>query len=344
MTKRERVLASLRRQPLDAIPWQFDLTTVAANKVRAYFGTDDLLAATGDHFVCTGYTAGRGVTIPAPGSGLHRNEFGSVWRTGARDINVGDWGELVAHPLHGPSLAGYTFPDGTAPGRWDHVPALRAQYPAHFLMAYGAGLFQHAWGLCAFEDYLGYVASEPAFVAEVTARLADFSCAVTAQLAGQGADGIRFDDDWGFQHGLMIHPDHWRRVFKPQYRRIYQAAHDAGLVVMIHSCGNITDILPDLIEIGVQVVHAFQPEAMDVAFCRREFGTDLTFWGGLGSQSTIPLGTPDDVRREVRARLDLFHDGGYILAPAGAVPPEAPVDNIVAIIEMAQSQQAIALA
>ena len=135
-----------------------------------------------------------------------------------------------------------------------------------------------------------------------------------------------------------IRPETWRRIYKKHYRRIYGAARDAGLVVSIHSCGNITDILPDLAEIGVQVVHPLQPEAMDVERCRREYGKDLSFWGGLGSQSTLPFGAPEDVRREVRDRLRLFSDGGYILAPAGAAPAETPVENIVAILEEARAQ------
>jgi uroporphyrinogen decarboxylase len=341
VTKRERTLASIRRRALDAIPWQFDLTSVAAEKLRKYYGTDDLLAATGDHFVNTGFGPGRSseAKVPAPGPGLRRDEFGAVWRANAQDINVGDWGDLVSYPLHEPSLAGFKFPDGAAPGRWDRVPSLRAQYPDHFLMAYGSGLFENAWGLCGFENYLGYVLSEEDFVMEMTERLADFSCALTKQLAGLGADGIRFGDDWGFQDRLMVPPDVWRRIFKPQYRRIYEAAHDAGLVVMIHSCGNITEIVPDLIEIGVEVIHAFQPEAMDVDFCKREFGCDVAFWGGLGSQSTIPYGTPAQVRAEAERMIRLFAGGGYILAPAGAVPTETPVANMVAIVDAAQGQK-----
>jgi uroporphyrinogen decarboxylase len=251
---------------------------------------------------------------------------------------VGDWGELVSYPLREPSLRGHVFPDGAAPGRADGIAAVRAQYPDHFLVVGGSGLFEPAWALCGFENYLGYLLSDTGFVAELTERLADFSCALTAQLAGTGVDGIRFGDDWGFQDRLMVRPEVWRRLFKEPYRRVYGAARRLGIVVMIHSCGNITDILPDLIEVGVEVVHPLQPEAMDVAFCRREYGRDLTFWGGLGSQSTIPLGTPADVRREVRERLALFREGGYILAPAGAVPTDAPVENVVAIVEEAFAQ------
>jgi len=107
---------------------------------------------------------------------------------------------------------------------------------------------------------------------------------------------------------------------------------------MIHSCGNITALLPDLIDVGVQVVHPLQPEAMDVEQCQREFGKDLSFWGGLGSQSTLPLGTCEQVKTEVRHRLKLFRGGGYILAPAGAAPADTPAENIAAIVDTAQEQ------
>jgi len=340
MTKRERVLASVRRQPLDAIPWQFDLTTAIGQKLCAHYGTDDLLTATGDHLVWAGFREPAGFVAENPGEGLYRSEFGSVWARAPRDLSVGDWGELVSYPLREPSLQGYTFPDGAAAGRASGIPAVRQQYPDHLLVVGGAGLFEPAWALCGFENYLGYVMSDPGFVAELTERLADFSCALTEQLAGMGVDGIRFGDDWGFQDRLMVRPEVWRRLFKEQYRRTFGTARRLGLVVMIHSCGNITDILPDLIEVGVDVVHPLQPEAMDVPFCHREYGRDLSFWGGLGSQSTIPLGTVEDVRREVQQRLALFWNGGYILAPAGAVPTDAPVGNVVAIVDEAFGQLA----
>ncbi|MBI2298621.1 MAG: hypothetical protein HYU66_06660 [Armatimonadetes bacterium] len=338
MTKRELVHASIRRQPLDALPWQFDLTSAVRRKLSAYYGTDDLLTATGDHLVWAGFGEPEGYVAEPAGPGLYRSEFGSVWARAPRDLAVGDWGELVDYPLREPSLRGYTFPDGAAPGRARWIPAVRERHPDHFLTVGGVGLFEPAWALCGFQNYLGYLVSDPMFVAEVTERLAGFSCACTAQLAGLGVDGVRFGDDWGFQDRLMCRPEVWRRLFKPPYARIFAAARGLGLVVMVHSCGNITDILPDLIDCGVEVVHPLQPEAMDVAWCQREYGRDLTFWGGLGSQSTLPLGTADDVRREVRERLALFGDGGYILAPAGAAPTDTPVGNVVAVIEEAFGQ------
>jgi len=160
-------------------------------------------------------------------------------------------------------------------------------------------------------------------VEELTEGLAEFSCAVTRQLAGTGCDAIRFGDDWGFQDHLMIRPEQWRAIFKKYYARIYGTARSLGLIVSIHSCGNITEILGTWWRSACR--WCIPPaEAMDVERCRREFGKDLTFWGGLGSQSTLPLGSAEEVRREVRKRLDQFKGGGYILAPAGPHPAETP--------------------
>ena len=337
LTKRARVHATISRRGLDAIPWQFDLTRAVIERLQGCLGVSDAHAALDDHIVFAHPRRNDQHDLVA---GTIRDEFGATWRRSARDYAVGDWGELVDHPLKEPSLDGYHFPDPLAIFRWDDLPALRQRYPDHFIVAGGFGLYEAGWALCGFQNYLSYVGGEPAFVEALTERLADYSCAVTAQAAGQGADGIRFGDDWGFQDRLMIRPEVWRRLFKRHYRRIYDAAHRAGLIVMIHSCGNITGILPDLIDVGVQVVHPLQPEAMDVARCQREYGRHLTFWGGLGSQSTLPKGMPDDVRCEVRERLRQFEAGGYILAPAGAAPAETPAENIIAIAEAARAQLA----
>jgi len=337
MTKRERVKASISRTALDAIPWQFDLTKSVIWKLKKFYGTNEISSILDDHFMMVQMKTPLEVVQPDDAD-LVRDELGSVWRRASRDTAIGDWGELVDYPIRQPSLQGYSFPTGSRVGRWEHVDQIREKFPDLFLTAIGMGLFENGWFLCGFENYLGYVAGEPAFVQELTEGLVEYSCAVTRQLAGLGFDAIRFGDDWGFQDHLMLQPDLWRTTYKRHYARIYGAARDIGLIVCIHSCGNITDILPDLIDIGVQVVHPLQPEAMDVRKCKREFGKSLAFWGGLGSQSTLPLGSPAEVRLEVRSRISLFSDGGYILAPAGAAPAETPAENIHAIIEEAKAQ------
>lgn len=338
MTERERVTASVNKGRIDAIPWQFDLTEAVKDKLKAFYGTRDFQSATGDHMVFVNPGPPAGFVNIESDPRFVRNEFGSVWRHAAPDNDVGDWGGLVSYPLDEPSMDGYAFPDGALEGRWQHASSVRIEHPRRFVVAGGYGLFEAAWGICGFQNYLSYFASSPKFVEKLTEKLADYSCAVTEQLARMDLDGIRFGDDWGFQDSLMISPELWRRLLKPYYRRIYETARNVGLIVMIHSCGNITELLPDLIDIGVEVVHPLQPEAMDVVYCKKEFGRDLAFWGGIGSQSTLPKGSVDDVRCEVRSRLELFRDGGFILAPAGAAPTDTPAENIAAMVDEARSQ------
>ncbi len=339
MTKRERVYAAIQRRPFDAIPWQFDLTSAVVARLKAYLKVDNVSAALDDHFVCAWMPDPEPAISEPVAAECCRDAFGAVWRREAADRSVGDWGGLVDCPLHDPNLKGYTFPDPLADAtRTRYIPASRREYPDHFLWIGGGGLFERGWAMCGFENYLGYVAGEEAFVEELTNRLGDYCCQEMSLLRGLGLDAVRFGDDWGFQNSLMVPPAAWRRIFKKHYRRIFQAAHDAGLIAMLHSCGKVEDIIPDLIEVGLDVLHPLQPEANDVVRCQREFGKDITFWGALGSQSTIPFGTAADVRREVRERLMLFHDGGYILAPAGAAPAETPAENIMAIAEEARAQ------
>jgi uroporphyrinogen decarboxylase len=336
LSARERVYRSIRRQPLDYLPWQMDLTRGVEMGLKRYFGTDDLITATGDHIVWVKPLLPPALADLTLEPGLVKGEFGDIWRM--RD-EAGNWGELVYSPIPQPTLADYRIPDPALPGRFDHVPAMRARYPDRFLLVSLGGLFERAWGLCGgFERYLYYLAAEVRFVEELTEKLADYVCALIPQLAGMDIDGVRIGDDWGFQDNLMVRPDVWRKLYKKHYRRIFETIRAHGFITAMHSCGRLTRILPDLIEIGLQVYHPLQPEAMDVAAAKRDFGEEITFWGGLGTQSTLPLGSPDDVRREVRERIELFRDGGYILAPAGAMSPETPIENVVAFINTAKDQ------
>ena len=334
---RERVLRSIRHQPLDAVPWQMDLTRGVEKGLKQHYQSDDLIEATGDHIAWIKPKLPPAMVEPALEAGLVKGEFGDIWRM--RD-EMGNWGELVHCPIPEPTLKNYQFPDPALPGRFAHIPELRARYADRFFMVSLGGLFERAWSLCGgFERYLFYLATEIPFVEELTEKLADYTCALVPQLVGMGVDGVRFGDDWGFQHHLMIRAEVWRKLYKPHYRRILDTIHAHGFITAMHSCGNLTQLLPDLIEIGLEIYHPLQPEAMDVPAVKRDYGRHITLWGGLGTQTTLPLGTPADVRREVRERIDLFlADGGYILAPAGAISPETPVENVVTFIETARSQ------
>ena len=336
ISKRDRVIRSINRDSVDLIPWQLDLTRVIENRLKEYYGADDLWTATGDHIIWLKPQIPPALVDPNLAPGLAKTEFGDIWEM---NDETGNWGKLVFSPIREPSLQGYVFPDISLPGRWNHLGEIRNKYPDHFLVAHSTAIFERAWAMCGgFERYFMYLASEEKFVEELTKKLTDYMCGLIAQLDGLGVDGFRFGDDWGFQNNLMICPQAWRRIYKKYYQRIIEAGKKIGLVMMMHSCGNVTAILPDLIEIGLDVYHPFQPEAMNVEFCKKEFGKDIAFWGGLGTQSTLPFGMVDDVRQEVKDRLELFADGGYILAPAGAISHDAPIENVIAMIDAAKEQ------
>jgi uroporphyrinogen decarboxylase len=115
---------------------------------------------------------------------------------------------------------------------------------------------------------------------------------------------------------------------------MYEKCKKSGCAVFIHSCGNITELIPDLIEMGVDVVDPIQPEVMDLKFIKKEYGRDIVFFGGVGAQSTLPLSTPEQVVNEIKRLLGFMNNGGkFILGPSGAISTDTPVENIVALIE-----------
>ena len=120
---------------------------------------------------------------------------------------------------------------------------------------------------------------------------------------------------------------------------MYDAVHDAGLPVSIHSCGDISEIIPDLIDIGVNLISPLQAEALDFEFLKKEYGKYISFLGGVSTQQTLPHGTPEDVRREMRDRIRVLgKGGGYILAPSHELQGDIPIENILAFIDEAQNQ------
>jgi uroporphyrinogen decarboxylase len=124
---------------------------------------------------------------------------------------------------------------------------------------------------------------------------------------------------------------------------MYAEVRNAGKFVMIHSCGDVDELFDELIELGVQCFNPFQPEVMDVPTLLPAYHGRLAFYGGLSTQHTLPYGTPDEVRNESRRLIQLGSNGGYVLAPAHAVEGDVPLENLLALIQTAQSQPGLHL-
>jgi len=200
-------------------------------------------------------------------------------------------------------------------------------------------LFERAWSLRGMENLLIDFMENPSFVYELFGIITEFGLQIIDALGPFPIDAIRFSDDWGGQLGMLMGPETWRNFIKPYLAKLYARAHEQGYDVFIHCCGNIVDVLDDLIEIGVDVFNPIQPETMAVAEVIHNYAGRLAFNGGLSIQHTLPFGTTSEVRQEVENRVELAKKhGGYIIAPSHDMPPDIPIQNIDAMLDVLYNQ------
>jgi len=161
-------------------------------------------------------------------------------------------------------------------------------------------------------------------------------------LLGDLVDVVQEGDDYGGQQGLLISPRIWRDVFKPRLHQLFSHIKRCAphVFIFFHSCGSIYEIIPDLIEVGVDILNPVQVAAanMDTKRLKREFGDCLTFWGGgVDTQKILPRGTPEQVREEVKRRIeDLAPGGGFVFATVHNIQADVPPENILAMWEAVQ--------
>jgi uroporphyrinogen decarboxylase len=184
---------------------------------------------------------------------------------------------------------------------------------------------------------------QPALIDAALAKLSDLLLEFTRRAleATRGlADFYFFGDDFASQRGMMLSPELWRRFLKPVYRDLFAAIKRYGVRVWFHSCGQFTPVLPDLVDIGLDVWETVQLhlEGNDPRRLKRDFGRHITFFGGICTQRTLPRGTPEKVQAEVRERIRVLGEGGgYICGPDHGVMPDVPIANVLAMIEAARA-------
>jgi uroporphyrinogen decarboxylase len=263
----------------------------------------------------------------------HRDPFGTIWRTD-------ELPPVVVEPgLKAPTFAGYAFPGAELflnPTVKAEVEKRVEESSDSFTVVQTGLCLWQSWYLRGFETTLMDCAAEEGFYTEMLDRFTELTLAMVAACADIPADALMMGDDWGDQRGILIGPERWRRLFKPRYARIFAAIHAQGKWAIMHCCGSAAEIMGDIVEIGLDVLESVQPEAagMNPYGLKKAWGDRITFWGGLGSQSTIPFAKPAEVRQEIRRlRREMSRGGGYILAPAKPLRPETPTENAVAIVE-----------
>ena len=334
MTLRQRVIAAIDFNEPDVCPWQIYLTEPAHDKLAEHYGTADVEPMLGNHIARVSIR--RLMDWTDVGAGHFRDEFGVVWnRTVDKDIGVPE-----NRVLDKPTLAGLSLPDPACEMRVRQVEKALAGAGEKFrMLSMGFSLFERAWTLRGLENFYIDMVTNESFVDDLLDVLCDWCVSVIRSMPMQLVDGVQFGDDWGGQNGLLMGKALWDRFIKPRITRMYAAAREAGAYVMIHSCGKVQELFDDLIEAGLNMFNPFQPEVMDVCEISRRYKGRLAFLGGLSIQKTLPFGTPDEVRAEVRRLIEeVGAGGGYVLSPSHDVPGDVPLENLLALIDEVKAQ------
>jgi len=243
-------------------------------------------------------------------------------------------------------LRRFPFPDLSTPYQLDGLAREVQDLHARGLAAggnlphLGGELFEAAWRLRGLENFLTDLIERPVWAHFLLDRLANLACRNAKTLARAGVDVLALDDDVGMPRTMMIGPAHWREFFKPRLASIIHAARaiKPDLRVVFHSDGYFEPIVGDLIEIGVNAINPLQPEHMDAVRIRQQYGPRLALWGTVGHQTTFSFATPDEIRQEVKHRIETLGRAGLILCPAYDIDePDIPWENIAAFLEAAEA-------
>ena len=275
--------------------------------------------------------------------GIATEIFGRRFRVQANEL--GSYEENMPALAAAKSLAdiqAHRWPD---PDWWDFGPVKsvirdmkRDQHP-HIRFRIGA-VFELAWQLRGMETFLTEMAADPAIPTYMLERITDILVEVTRRLldtAGDDIDMVYFYDDIGSNLSLLISKKMWRTFIRPCHQKLIDVAKQRSKQVMYHTDGAVRPLIPDLIEMGVDVLNPIQPgtTGMEPAALKRDFGAQISFHGGVDIVGLLPKGSPADVRNAAkRLAQDLGQDGGYIMAGSHHIQLDTPLENVLALYEI----------
>jgi uroporphyrinogen decarboxylase len=264
------------------------------------------------------------------------DRWGVTWAGGVAAAS--EWeAEIQGYPVNHPlkdlsALETYPFPDPDEPGIMD---GLLDGVDRDEVLLTGEICFpvqDRAHLLMGLDTFCLAALDQPERVRELLRRITDYQIGIVGRYLAMGADIIRGLDDYGGQRSLLLGPKLWRNLIKPELARIVQVAREGGALFWLHSCGRVMEIIPDLIEIGVDILDPVQVLANDQAEAKRLYGDKICFMGGIDTQQLLTEGTPEEVTSAVRERIGMLGPGGgFILAPDTLIP--VPPENYRAYLE-----------
>ena len=233
------------------------------------------------------------------------------------------------------AVKNYNAPNIDREGNFTDMEKDLAEQSGDFLVIPSGyfGIYERAYAIMGFEQFMTNLALKPKVVHELLDKITDNKVEMAKKIVQMGFKVAHHGDDLGTQDTTLFSRETFREFFLPRIKRYWQVFNDAGLPIMMHSCGCLTDFLGDLIDIGLRVLEPVQP-CMDLEFLKREYGKDLVFWGGIETQNYLPFGTPEQVKENARKTIrTLGKGGGLIIAPSQEVMNDVPIENVKALVE-----------
>lgn len=370
MTHRERVLKALSHQEPDRVPIDLGATTASTIVTGAYERLKCHLEIDSETLFMD-KTSGRVVPdeqilerfdidtwrlpLQPPVCGPERmglpisyeDEWGVVWGL------TSDGRYYVVEPPFAdqPSIADlhtHSWPDPNdrrlTTGLKESAKQLRQRTDCAIVMELPARVFSIGQFLCGFEDWLVSLVANPKFAGALLDKAVEIELEMVKNISeavGNNIDVVLCSDDLGTQNATLISPVLYREMIKPRQRRLFDAIKSyTGAKLLLHSDGAVAPFIGDFIDVGVDALNPVQVSAAgmgDTKWLKDQFGEHISFWGAIDTHHVLPFGTPDEVREEVRRRIeDLAPGGGYIVASVHNIQAEVPPENISAMFEAAR--------
>ncbi|HHT53850.1 MAG TPA: hypothetical protein GX011_02810 [Clostridiales bacterium] len=346
MTHRENYLSIVRRTGYEYMPVYFRMCPSLNEKFNAYLKVHPMEIPSPYGFVdgLPGKIADReaflkyyGDNPPKPGSVIDR------WGVAREPGSAAAYHmKRLRHPMENfdsvEQIMAYPLPDYT--GADDSLQREQVeQFHKANLVAIGSmacTIWETSWYMRGMENLMCDMLTQPEIAEALLDRVTEIACIQARSFAATGVDVIHVGDDIGTQRAIMMSEQMYGEWLKPRLRRVIDSAKaiKPDVIILYHSCGYVTELVPQLIEAGIDVLDPVQPECMDFAEIHDKFGDVLSFRGTIGTQTVMPFGTPDDVRREVFKNLDIAgKHGGLLVCPTHMLEPEVPPENVAAYIQ-----------
>ena len=330
-SKKQRTLRALRREPVDRLPTQSNYTRPMGRLLAQHFQITEaeLPQRLGNHLLRVDMDHLR----PTNSDGsIEFDWWGAGWNTRTE----GYWHAFspLADSL---DLDRYSWPDPNQSALLRTAERTILRDGADFFIAPNLGmcLFERAWSLRGFDALLMDMLERTEWVEDLLDRILAIQLVLSQRYVAAGVAGGYFGDDYGAQRAMLFSPRLWRRLIKPQLAKLFAVFVDAGLPVILHSDGDIKAILPDLVEIGLTTLNPVQPEVLDHAWLQREYGTKLSFYGGVSTQGVMPSGSAEEVRAAtIACARALAPEGtGLVLGASHRMQSDIPPRNVEAMLD-----------